>query len=620
MIDPPRDVPTVQFFRRRIPVGDFKPWMRLIIMLAMLLAVSTAAKSLSKRLQNAKIEERLESFLAADERVTLQFRSLVPTTSFPLATAESLNLTKTPRSIWREIVGFAVDAAGRPVAGARASACGKLAMTGADGRFRIENVPVRGTVNLTILPPENRPELGFVTIDDVGPGLPEHATPVGIIILPARSDSSAPVLTKIEDATKDNSKFIFEAGADAADGLSLDGWNWVYGENATKKPGARRRELLFTKEGAVLRADDLESKDSMEPGSDGVRGTLQFAEELPESALIAIDLYSSGIWSAAAAIVPKKPAGGGLLKYDFDWNHLPRGDHRLIALAPGFAPSAVDFTIPLPERDASVNITMEPAAEITVRVERAGASIPPGVALAISGPNLQKAHIALGEDGVIRLTSLPAKTLKFELLVSRTGAAREHYTCPPLERLGEPIIRTLQAGPKNLNITFHHPKDAPPPLKAVGGVTKPSATVYRSGARFDEPFTFAKADRNGKFTIWAAEGERIVQAMGNAPYLLPFASGVVAGNTVTADAPATLQIHGAPGADIEWTLTGPFALGRIQILQIADESGAATLRDLPPDVPFLLRCSSDNTNVEIPGTTPAAGETLKITVDPRVKS
>ncbi|MBI3817633.1 MAG: hypothetical protein HY286_02995 [Planctomycetes bacterium] len=608
----PFDEPSVRFLKWRLPIGDFKPWTRLLIMCGMLLAVGAAARSLSKRIQESKIRERVEEFLEADERVSTRFHPLIALEGFP---ADNCNINELPAAAARAYCGFVRDASGAPVEGATAAAGGRAAKSNRNGYFNVSGLSPRGPLAMVVSPPESRGDLGTVQIDDAGEGLPGFASAAGIIILPKRENENITKTDRAAAVSDATSTIAFSAGPDAASGENLDGWRRVDDPAASFAPSERRRDLFILQNGAVLgeiyTSPAGRGAAPKTANAHAVSGSVQFDADPPPSAFVAVNLYSSGVWFRTAQTGPDR-------SFTFRFDGIPEGDHQFVAIAPGYLPRRMELSCPLPVEGKTVELPLSQAAQTQVKVESKEPSPPRGLALRITGPNMRVAQIAFPDDGILKLNVLPAGPLRFELLIPSECAQTARFARPPLERCIDPVIRTLQPGDHNSNITFHLPPRLAR-LARVEGSTRPRAWAYRSGARFDEPATVARADENGKFTIWARPGDRVLAAMGNIPLLIPFASGT-AGEFVQFDKPAAIEVTADPGAEIECILTGPDALGRAQIHGIADAAGIVKFTELPANVPALLQYERGGELLELPAATPGPGETAHASFHAREKS
>ncbi|MFN0206058.1 MAG: carboxypeptidase-like regulatory domain-containing protein [Planctomycetota bacterium] len=598
---------TVPFLRWKIPAGDFKPWGRLFVMLAMLTAVGAAARSLGKRLQDAKVHERWQSFLEADERATVIWKPLVALDGAPNlppgATADHYESTE---GYAAELIGFVEDHLHAPVAGARVRAGAHEVTADAAGRFVISGISPKFPANITMIPPGDRADLAHAIIKDPGRGFPGMASPLGIVILPKRAEAEAGAPPPgILQQTAETQILTFRFAPGASESASLAGWQRIDNITSPFAPGEKRRDFAYSRGEARLGDSyDLSAERFAPPVPKkvNVSGSLQIATaELPKGACVFLNLFDSGI------ITKARLNDGPPLQFEF--NNIPEGDHRLIVYVPGFLPACEDISFPLPPQIQQIEAGVEQGADVDVVVDTVSGNLPRGAAVRVTAANYRKGIFAIPDSGILKLRGLPPELLRFELLIPSRVDLGTALATPPLERTGREIVRTLERGASNMKLSFHY-EALPAPIRCRG-VSEPHAWIYRAGARLDEPATFARANAAGEFCIWATAGARVFAARGEAPFLTLFSSGTAA-EKLQFDPASTLEVRAEPKVQIELAITGPEALGRSEFLQFTDSAGVARFSNLPPNVNVLLRAATKAGDCEWPAATPPPGETRRI--------
>lgn len=609
-MEPPTEETMVRVFGRRMPLGDFRPWVRFLIMLGMILAVGSAARSLSRRLRDAKIQERVQAFLEADEKVTLQFESLVSLRGHP---DPRILQNGIPASALRSAGGFVCDDRGIPLFGAVARAFGREARSQADGRFCIDGLPARGSLTLQIIPPESRVDLQSVTIQDLGPGMPGFETACGVIHLPksAAERVAAPAPPEPQGSIM---TFIIPPAAGEEETLALhDPWQRD-GVSSKNKPGAtgtRVRDLVWTTESQVPRLGPQRSFEQPPSAPVVASGsTVSVQVDGPQPALdqpyCVLDIYSSGV-----SIAGRLESGATGAKFVF--TDIPPGEHRLAAGARGALPAFIEFTLPLPNGAPIIPISLEPAARIDIEAQCRGGVLPPGSAVRIHSAGLQRCIFAVPPSGKLSLDGLPPSTLRFDLLVPSGVAGPSTLQAAPLERVGASVLRTLEPGAHNTRVVLFVKGEELQQKFLCRGTTRPGALVYKSGARFDEPFSYTKADALGGFEIFARPGQRIFAATDLARNRVPFASGVAAPAVTLADT-SSLIVETTPHAPVEWILTGDTIVGRASLNGVADGNGRIQFDGVAAGVEGLVFVEVELGTIECPVARLEAGKKLTIEV------
>jgi hypothetical protein len=595
---------TVRFLKWRIPHGNFKPWGRLLVMLAMIAAVGSAARSLGRRIQDARVRERLDSFLEAEERATSHWRPLValhgaPHTEHPEAAV--------PPPYGCALEGRVVDVTGRPVARARLIAGSTEGFSDREGNIRLAGLSPRLPERVLLVPPDDRTDLAPVSVHQPGPGFPGQAVSLGIVHFPPRG---APQNMNIPPTAPPRASLVFRTRSLSPNLDSLADWDPVSDRSEPFEPGETRRELFIRDGKASLGPPQRSPNDARQPldaAATTVHGTMRFDEGTPRGACVFVDLFNSGVAQAGTVALRE-----GAHEADFELNALPPGEHRLVAFAPGWIPVCEDFVVPLPSGAPAFSLRLERGADVDVLVESAG-SIAPGSAVRVTATNFRKCQFSVPPSGRLELRGLPAEMLKFELLLPAAPPATAVLAAPPLEHAGEPIVRTLSPGSGNMKVTIQ----APPAAKTIAcrGAWEPAAWIYRAGARLDEPSTWTRADATGRFEIIAIPGSRLFAARGDLPELFPQAAAVAA-EEVRFEPGATVEIEAEPSTEVELTLGGPQAFGRAVRSVPAGQDGVARFEQLPSGADFLAIGRWRGGDYELASTVPDPGKVIRLQMKP----
>ncbi len=79
----------MRFLGRSLPVGDFRPWGRLLVLLGGILVFGSAARKLARHVRDAQVRERMEAVADAEERLAARTRPLVALDGLPHAALRS---------------------------------------------------------------------------------------------------------------------------------------------------------------------------------------------------------------------------------------------------------------------------------------------------------------------------------------------------------------------------------------------------------------------------------------------------------------------------------------------------------------------------------------------------
>ncbi|HKD99782.1 MAG TPA: carboxypeptidase regulatory-like domain-containing protein [Planctomycetota bacterium] len=513
----------------RIPVGDFRPWLRLLVLLAGIAAVGYAAKSVSRRMSEAKLDARVASLHESAERAQWPHPPLVDLTGFPRpATSPGPEIGS-----WAN--GRVFDSSGVPIAGARVRAIGEfpepesrqhpvLPAQDPTGRFSVFLGTPRGPWSIRVDPPYGRDDLEPLVVESVPLGLPSLPVQLGHLVLPRRDPSVPMPPAKVPFLVNDfggRGPWGFARPADADDALSLAGWKLLPETQEGRKRADRwlvanfRTLLLQTPEEFDWTSLHPRAEPPTPPEPLEIRAQLRSAEGQPlRNPALWLDGFASGV-----ALFGK--TAGGTLAQEYELLAMP-GDHRLVAAAAGHLPVAIDLAVPLSPQAPPISITLPCAAELAIEVETAEGALPPPLGVRIVSAE-GCAVLALPDDGKLVVDRLPPTTLRFELVAPALYPPSASIPGPALETASASVVRTLVPGDKNPRVLLHFAP--PPPARIVEGTTRPNAFVYRRGARLDEPSSYARADGDGRFRIAVRAGSRLFACDGEAPRLgVPFAS------------------------------------------------------------------------------------------------
>jgi hypothetical protein len=577
-------------------VGDFRPWMRLLVMGGMLTAVSVAARSLSKRILEGRLQEKLSAVSEAEERVAARWRPLQEIVGFPDPWVSSPELLPSEAC---PLEGWVLDATGRPVEGARVAIPNDRATTDRQGHFHLPRHGPLGGVPLRVNPPAGRAGMGHVVIDETPAGVPGIATTVGALRLPNERPAE-PADDRWDSPLA--RRLLFRSASGGA-GPSLADWEPLHGAAPQASGGDWLR--------ALERADDgVRLSPPFRPGAEApaeavpttiLEGWLRADDGAAlESPTVFLDLFSSGVCARGTILGdPKNPR--------FHFQRAPDGDHRLLVIAPGRLPVSLDISLPQVSQSPPLLLVLEAGADVDLAVEGTG-DLPPGLAVVVSGPDLTRAVLAVPPDGLLRLRGLPPEALRFELLRSCAVVRRAELRAAPLERIGVEVVRTLAPGPGNAKIALHVPKDPPFEEVAARGIAAPDRWVYRRGARLDEPTSVARAGVDGAFEICARRGERVFAARGAPPALAPYAGGPASARvafepSVALDVNVVFRGRPLAGAAVVVRLIGPESLGRCERTAVTGADGRVRIDGLPADVPFTAELQGDGHHGSVSGNT-----------------
>lgn len=605
--DPDRTIP---LFGRRVRVGDFRPWGRLLVLGAMLAAISVAARSLSRQLAEAALGGPLAALAEIDERATLTWHPLVSADGFPSAFVSPLALVPATGVL---LTGRAVDAAGRPLEGALVQIPGRKARTDRDGRFTIDRVAFAARFPLRIDPPASRPDLQPTGVASLLPGLPRTILPVGTLRCSEGGSPRDLAPADLGDLAADTI-YVSRSTAPAED--SLDGWE-PFAKARLRKGGLagvwfRRLDLRGSRVAlsSIARhpaACTVPPEASQHP----LQAILEGAGAADPEIVAWVDLFGSGVPRSLRV----EHRGGAVT---LSATELPSGDHRIVVAAPRALPACADVHLPL-EGSEPLRLRIEEGASVEILLEGVEPPARQDFALRVTMHPLRTALVGFPSNGPLVLGGLPAETVRFELVRGAEVLTAEPPPLPAFERTGLAIARTLTPGGKNSRVVFHAerlpPEEASPIL--TRGTTKPGAIVYREGARGDEPSSWTRADERGAFALTAVPGTRLFAALGPWPRLVPFTAGVAApdvrfGHSVSLTVVCDRRSPWPEEAEICLRFFGPESLGTGTRTERASRSGTVTFGEVPPDVPFAVELLAPRPLQRIEGRTPKAGSTTVV--------
>jgi hypothetical protein len=599
-MEPPGTERFVVFFGRRIPVGDFRPWTRLLILGAMLTAVSLATKSLARRVSQQQVQDHWEAIALLDERLARRWNPLLAPEGFPNPWIRQGDVLG---GIARTLSGRVVDPEGRALENATIQIPNRAASTDETGSFSIPGISPYATIPVRIDPPAERKDLSPLWLDSIPPGLPLSVTSLGNLrLLPLQEGVEIPTMP----SSPSGGPFSFRAAdSDVRGGFAE--WRPAAEPDAS---GARAEQLWYREiacpdlwcvskphragENAPLEPLESQSLVCIARGPD--KKPIMGAHAL-------LDVMSSGILVRGLPSDAQHP--------EIEFAAAPSGEHRLLFFASGYLPNCLDVKIPLPA-GSRVECELEEAAEAEVTVEEIETQQSAGWALRIEGPQWRAAIVAIPKSGVLRLPCLPAETLRFELLRSSSLLASPRLAGPPWERTGVEVTRTLAPGRGNARVVLHAKNaDATRESVVIHGTAIPQSWVYRLDARGDEPTSYTQADNLGRFSIAAPAGERLFAALGDWNRMVPYASGVAEPN---ARIDRSVWIHafvdGASGnesPEVILSLAGREVLGHAEYRLRVTGGAPAKFGPLPAEVPFVAFAASRGYEGEITGRTPAKG-------------
>ncbi|MBL8695115.1 MAG: carboxypeptidase regulatory-like domain-containing protein [Planctomycetes bacterium] len=533
-------------FRLAALEGRAGNWVRLVVLLGGILAVGHAARKLAFALKEAKIADQFDAVLREEERRALPARALVASAGYPLPVPGAPSPLAPSEAV--TLRGKVVSSSGAPCAGARAEIRADRSappwvttITDARGNFEFTGLApgLRAGVWIEIEGPAPR----SLWIESIPNGLPGTICPLGTLE-PAEGVVSTNTRTARDDS----------AGA------------------------ARARAWL-----------DVQQKGMEPPGETPVREGLSVVlvdeqSGAPVEGRVLLDLYSSGV----SAVADRGR-----------FATIPEGEHRLLALAPGYLPRAIDLAAPL-RGPMPIEVRLSEAASVRLRLEDPESRLGGVAGVRITTGSGKSATVALSSGQELNLNSLPPGPVRFELLVEERLAGRSELSTASLRRSGVEIARELVAGSKNARVVFHPPK-ASAPWVQCGGKAEPGSWIVRAGAHLDEPGSYCGVSSNGRWQLGAPLGSTLWVCRGPLRQLEPS---------------ATLRAGTPPDALATWSATVRLAAmgrgnresrareivvrcpdGPLRTLEWRapiDPQGTALMAGLPAGAPFLVFAADED--------------------------
>lgn len=538
-VQPPRG------FRLTALEGRAGNWVRLVILLGGILAVGHAARKLAFALKEAKIADQFDAVLREEERRALPARAILASTGYPLPWAGApspLSLAESVTLRGKVVLpsGAAAVGARAELRASRASAPWITTQTDAEGIFEFSGLApgLRAGVWIELDGPAPR----SVWIDTIPNGLPGTVCPLGTIEL----GEGAAFTHRMESRD------------DSASAARARSWIESQQKNATQP-----REALPTESVAVALVDELSGA--------------------PVEGRVLLDLFSSGV---------SLPSDRGRFAT------IPEGEHRLLALAPGYLPRAVDLATPT-RGSMPIELRLSEAASVRVRLEDPENRLGGAAAVRITTASGKTATVALRGAEDLSLGGLLPGPVRFELLVDERLAGRPELATAAMRRCGVEIGRELVAGAKNARVVLHPPK-SPAPWIRCQGTAEPGSWIVRAGAHLDEPGSSFQVPSSGLWQIGAPQGSTLWLCRGQLRQLEPIStlragsppSALSSWNAMVRVAAATPSPKGLRAREVVLRCPdGP--LRTLEWRAPLDSEGAAHFSGLPTGAAFFVFAADD---------------------------